>query len=104
MTTSLVLFEDGKLRYEPVEAIGRLPTFMMKQSAKMLDARPASSNPKVAAAPSATKPRSDAVEPAEKKFANRDRAQVFLCESGRCFCSAQAPGRKDDRNTRGQPS
>ena len=33
MTTSLVLFEDGKLRYEPVELpIGRLPTFMMKQS------------------------------------------------------------------------
>ncbi len=44
MVTSLVVFEDGKLRYEPVEVTYRIITYYYDQKiAKMLDARSASS-------------------------------------------------------------
>lgn len=68
MTTSLVLFEDGKLRYEPVEATYRTIAYFYDQTiAKLLDAQPAPSNPPLPAAPAAVGPTSGRNESAETK-------------------------------------
>lgn len=68
MTTSLVLFEDGKLRYEPVEATYRTIAYFYDQTiAKLLDARPAPPNPPLSAAPAAVGPTSGRTESAETK-------------------------------------
>lgn len=59
MTTSLVLFEDGKLRYEPVEATYRTIAYFYDETiAKLLDAHSASSNARSAAPSNVVQPKS----------------------------------------------
>jgi tetratricopeptide (TPR) repeat protein len=97
MTTSLVLFEDGKLRYEPVEATYRTIAYFYDETvAKMLDARPASSNPRLPAALAPTKPRSDAVEPAVKSPATDTAARVSSANPG---VVSAPPKRLEERRT-----
>ncbi|HKR61755.1 MAG TPA: tetratricopeptide repeat protein [Pyrinomonadaceae bacterium] len=52
MTTSLVLFEDGALRHEPVEATYRTIAYFYDETiAKLLDSRSTSTNPSALASP-----------------------------------------------------
>lgn len=59
MTTSLIVFEDGKLRYEPVEATYRTITYYYDQTiAKMLDDRSSSASSTMPAASGSAGPAS----------------------------------------------
>ena len=51
MTTSLVLFEDGKLRHEPVEATYRTIAYFYDETIAKLLAAPGTSSPTMTAAP-----------------------------------------------------
>jgi tetratricopeptide (TPR) repeat protein len=57
MTTSLIVFEDGQLRYEPVEATYRTITYYYDQTiAKMLDDRSSSASSTAPAASGSARP------------------------------------------------
>jgi tetratricopeptide (TPR) repeat protein len=101
MTTSLVLFEDGKLRYEPVEATYRTIAYFYDETvAKLLDARPTSSGSKVPAAPASTEPRPGGIEPAEKRNRVADTtARVPPANPG----VVSAPPKRLEERTTGTP-
>ncbi|MGI8919128.1 MAG: tetratricopeptide repeat protein [Pyrinomonadaceae bacterium] len=61
MTTSLVLFEDGKLRYEPVEATYRAISYFYDETVAKLLGGPAAAPKRLVAAP-ASLPRSESTE------------------------------------------
>lgn len=83
MTTSLVLFENGKLRYEPVEATYRAISYFYDESiAKLLGGPAAAANAGVPAAPAPL--RSEAAQP--KKPA--EVAKVPATEANRVVESA----------------
>lgn len=75
MTTSLVLFEDGKLRYEPVETTYRTIAYFYDETiAKLLDAHSTAAKPSVSprvipdtSAKEAARPKSEVGNPAPLK-------------------------------------
>jgi tetratricopeptide (TPR) repeat protein len=80
MTTSLVLFEDGKLRYEPVEATYRAIAYFYDETiAKLLGAPAAARNPAVPAPPASLRSKSaEPKKPAENAKVSAPTANLVV--------------------------
>ncbi|MDQ3473782.1 MAG: tetratricopeptide repeat protein [Acidobacteriota bacterium] len=95
MTTSLVLFEDGKLRYEPVEATYRAIAYFYDETiAKLLGAPATASNPALSAPPAPLRSRSaEAKKPAENANASVPATKPVV--------DSTSPKRIEDEKTAG---
>ena len=95
MTTSLVLFEEGKLRYEPVEATYRTIAYFYDETvAKLLGAKPNTTTPDAVAAKGTE-------SPAPKSPA--ENARVATVPLANPSVNSAPPKRKETERTAGIP-